>query len=329
MNKRYALASVKAPDGEAPDAFPGEFDVILSTPELDRDKESIEARAFEPLPEHMTFDVDHGMTTETTVGSGVPTYESVDGVEVLRVRGTWSSLPRAQAVRTLVKEGHIRTTSVAYMDAVYEQKDGVPTVTKAELLNGAFVAIPSNRGARVLSAKAYAERLAEAGPVLKETKADRLQQIHDLSVGNGATCSTKTARGARAGKVPGMSNRDLEAALAATVESVHGGDRRWTWVRDFGDDWVVFTADGMDPVGMFRQAFNADGGVITLDGAAEPVRARTVYEPLPEQDDGTPIKSTTEGTPETADTPSAKSPASAVTRARLALGEAALTLSIR
>src|SRR5687768_18109927 len=33
-----------------------------------------------------------------------------------------SSIPRAQEVRTLVKEGHIRTTSVAFMNAVREEK---------------------------------------------------------------------------------------------------------------------------------------------------------------------------------------------------------------
>lgn len=312
MNKRYALGTVKVPDGEPADAFPGSFDVVLSTPEVDRDGESVAYGAFNPLPEHITFDVDHGMTTETTVGSGAPRYE--DGQ--LRVAGTWSSLPRAQDVRTLVREGHIKTTSVAYMDARMEQVDGVPTVTKAELLNGAFVAIPSNRGAVVLSAKAYAERLAEAGPVLKETKADRLQQIHDLSVTNGAACTTKSAAPVRAStKVPGMSANDLSAALSATVESVHGGDRRYTWVRDYGDDWVVFSVEGMEPTGMFRQSYSADAaGVLTLDGETEAVRSRTVYEPVPDQ------------APGKAATSAASSPASAVTRAYAAIGAAALTL---
>lgn len=161
--KRYALATVKVPDSEPDDAFPGTFDVILSTPDVDRDGEIVAARAFDPLPGHITFDVDHGMTTETTVGSGVPNYEP-DGR--LRVRGTWSSLPRAQAVRTLVREGHVRTTSVAYMAAEYAKDTAVPTVIKAELLNGAIVSIPSNRGAVVLSSKAYEDAQREAGPVL-------------------------------------------------------------------------------------------------------------------------------------------------------------------
>lgn len=319
-DKRYALASVKAVEDD--DSPNGSFHVILSTPEVDRDGESIETRAFEPLPDHITFDVDHGMSTQTTVGSGTPTYEA-DGL--LHVRGTYSSIPRAQEVRTLVREGHIRTTSVAYMNATYEQKDGVPTVTRAELLNGAFVPIPSNRGAAVLTSKAYAERLAAAGPVLeaegtKATKAQRTQQIHDLAAANGASCELKSV-GARVDvKVPGFSAQDAAVELERVVREVHGGDRRWTWVRDYGDDWVVFHVDGMDPTGLFRQAFSVEGNKITLDGEAEAVRSRTVYEA---------IESTTEDAPKSAAAQAATSSASAVTRARLALGEAALALSAR
>lgn len=153
MNKRFALAAVKAADGDDPN---GSFEVILSAPTLDRDGEVIDARVFEPLPDHVTFDIDHGMSTATTVGSGIPYYDG----DVLKVKGTFSSIPRAQEVRTLVAEGHIRTTSVAFMDAEREQKDGVTHITRAELLNGAFVPIPSNREAVVLSAKAYQAKAA-------------------------------------------------------------------------------------------------------------------------------------------------------------------------
>jgi phage head maturation protease len=61
------------------------------------------------------------MSVATTVGSGVPTLN--DAGELV-VAGTFSSLPRAQEVRTLVKEGHIRTTSVAFMTEERSQKDG-------------------------------------------------------------------------------------------------------------------------------------------------------------------------------------------------------------
>jgi hypothetical protein len=162
--KMFALGEVKAVEDSEGDPN-GEFDVILSAPTLDRDGEVLDAKIFEPLPEHITFDIDHGMSTATTVGSGKPFYDG----DVLRVKGTYSSIPRAQEVRTLVREGHIRTTSVAFMGAVREEKDGVPHVVKAELLNGAFVPIPSNRDALVLSAKAYNEKAA--GQLLQEQRA--------------------------------------------------------------------------------------------------------------------------------------------------------------
>src|SRR4051794_27687598 len=95
------------------DDFPGTFEVVLSAPTLDRDGDTLMPEDWKrPLPDHITFDSDHGMSVATTVGSGVPTLN--DAGELV-VSGTFSSLPRAQEVRTLVKEGHIRTTSVAFM----------------------------------------------------------------------------------------------------------------------------------------------------------------------------------------------------------------------
>lgn len=153
-NKMFALGEVKSVEDDGSDPN-GEFDVILSAPTVDRDGEVIDAKVFEPLPDRITFDIDHGMSTASTVGSGVPYYDG----DVLRVKGTFSSRPLAQEVRTLVREGHIRTTSVAFMGAKREEKDGVTHITHAELLNGAFVAIPSNRDALILSAKSYLERV--------------------------------------------------------------------------------------------------------------------------------------------------------------------------
>lgn len=156
MNRSFLAGHVKALDG---DSATGAFEVVLSSPDLDRDGEIIDSGAFDPLPSHITFDVDHGMSTATTVGSGVPVYE--DGL--LKVRGTFASIPRAQEVRALVGEGHIRTTSVAYMAPQIEVKDGVRHVVRAELLNGAFVAVPSNRHALVLASKSAHDPAALPG----------------------------------------------------------------------------------------------------------------------------------------------------------------------
>lgn len=165
------------------DEFPGAFEVVLSTPALDRDGDELAAEDWKmPLPEHITFDMDHGMSVATTVGSGVPTLE--DGRLV--VRGSYSSLPRAQEVRTLVKEGHIRTTSVAFMSE--KESKGGKSRTVRELLNGAFVAIPANREAVVLSAKAGARN--------SSTDQSRLQAAHDALVAAGASCPLMDDTGA-------------------------------------------------------------------------------------------------------------------------------------
>ena len=205
--KMFALGEVKAVEDADGDPN-GEFDVILSAPTLDRDGEVIDAKVFDPLPNHITFDIDHGMSTATTVGSGTPYYDG----DKLRVKGTYSSIPRAQEVRTLVREGHIRTTSVAFMGAVREEKDGVPHIVKAELLNGAFIPIPSNRESVVLSAKSFADRTVDE----KATKSDRLQSIHDLAVQNGATCSSK-AVATHAPETP--SEQDGKSPASDVVES--------------------------------------------------------------------------------------------------------------
>jgi phage head maturation protease len=184
MSRRYAYCEVKSLEGENPN---GEFEAILSAATLDRDGEIIDARAFHPLPERIPIDIDHGMTVATTVGSGTPYYDG----DVLKIKGTFSSIDRAQELRTLVAEGHIASMSVTFMDADRQKgDDGLPHIKSAELLNAAFVPIPSNREATVLVAKAFAPTDAE----IKATKADRLQNIHDLAVLNGASCDSPAAR---------------------------------------------------------------------------------------------------------------------------------------
>lgn len=183
------------------DEFPGSFEVVLSTKAKDRDGDELQPEDWkQPLPEHITFDADHGMSVATTVGSGTPTID--DGGRMV-VRGTYSSLPRAQEVRTLVNEGHIRTTSVAFMTEKSTQKDGT-TKQVRELLNGAFVAIPSNREALVLSSKA-AVVSEKAGARNSKSDAERIQAIHDHALALGAKPGPEDDTGAERGATGGKS----------------------------------------------------------------------------------------------------------------------------
>jgi phage head maturation protease len=181
--RKDALASIGP--GEDDDTAPnGSFHIVLSDATKDRDGESLQPGEWEmPLPEHITMDRDHEMSVAGTVGSGVPTLEP-DGA--LHVRGTYSSLPMAQDVRTLVNEGHIKTTSVTFLRKSASDAKGGKTVRR-ELLNGAFVAIPSNPNARVLSSKASAA--AKEGRRNSGNDADMIQAIHNHAAGLGAACN--------------------------------------------------------------------------------------------------------------------------------------------
>jgi HK97 family phage prohead protease len=132
------------------DLGPNEFLSVMSAPTLDRDGEIVDALAFAPLTDKITVDIDHAMSVEKTVGSGGPFYDG----DLLKIRGKFASTALAQDVRTLVKEGHVRTMSVTFRNAQrVTGEDGVTHITSAELLNVAFVVIPSNREAVVIGAK--------------------------------------------------------------------------------------------------------------------------------------------------------------------------------
>lgn len=187
MNVVYKDASI-TPTGTDED-FPGTFRVVLSAPTQDRDGDTLLPDEWkQPLPSHITFDMDHGMSVASTIGSGTPYLndakqvpEAPDGA--LIVDGTYSSLPRAQEVRTLVNEGHITKTSVAFMSLPKTEKDAKPM---RELLNGAFVAVPSNREALVLSSKGI-----KTGARNSATDMEHIQAIHDHAIALGATPATK------------------------------------------------------------------------------------------------------------------------------------------
>lgn len=176
-----ALASLKAgeDDAESPN---GTFFVILSTPNEDRDGEEVKAEEWElPLPDRITFDIDHGMNVASTIGSGVPSIDPETGN--LLVKGSYASIQSAQDVRALVTEGHIFTTSVAFMRKTFTDTETGETSIKRELLNGAFVAIPCNTEAVVLDSKAI-----KSGARNSKSDQDLIQTAHDAMKGLGATC---------------------------------------------------------------------------------------------------------------------------------------------
>lgn len=161
-----AAATVTPVESEHPN---GEFDVILSTNDLDRDGDNLHPEEWkQPLPDHITFDSDHGMSVATTVGSGKP---FINDNGQLQVRGTYASTEHAQNTRKLVTEGHIRNVSVAYLERKAKSKDATP---ERELLNGAFVAVPANPKAVVLASKSVITD--ELAAVIKQAVAEAIAE---------------------------------------------------------------------------------------------------------------------------------------------------------
>lgn len=268
------------------DAFPGTFEVVLSAPTKDRDGETLLPTEWkQPLPEHITFDVDHGMSVAATVGSGRP---SLDEKGRLIVDGTYSSLPRAQEVRTLVKEGHINRTSVAFMSEK-TTKDGTTSVTR-ELLNGAFVAIPSNREAVVLDAKAA----LKAGARNSAADAERIQSVHDHAAALGAACDGAKSFHVERG---GVGFKSVAGSLEATQDRVRDAVQdahpdagyvslRATVPDGNGGGYVIYNvqpADGPWTDDLLQQGYTDSGSVVTLIGDARPVDLMEVVRPDPDE----------------------------------------------
>jgi HK97 family phage prohead protease len=143
MEKRIALFEVKALDGSDPN---GEFEAILSVPTVDRDGEVIDGRAFEPLPAEIPIHKFHDFSSP--VATATPFYEG----DVLKARGTFDPDPESQAIRQKVGRS-IRYMSVGFMGATRSDEDGIPHITKGELLEASFVSVPSNREAAILAVK--------------------------------------------------------------------------------------------------------------------------------------------------------------------------------
>lgn len=282
----------------ADDDFPGTFEVILSAPTKDRDGDTLLPDEWKtPLPEHITFDQDHLMSVAGTVGSGRPALEVDTGNLV--VSGTYSSLPRAQEVRTLVKEGHIRTTSVAFLTEKSRQKDGTHTVSR-ELLNGAFVAIPSNREAVVIAAKAF-ESAGKAGARNSKADAERIQSIHDHAAALGAKHGSGTGKAAPARSTKPLVHGDVKS-IVGSVEALQ--DRVQDALQDEVDQRSgyahlrgVLPADGGGTLvydlsnwdtgdhETYRRTYTDDGSVVTLNNDATEVDILEVVVPDPDSDD--------------------------------------------
>lgn len=144
MNKHIALFEVKTvKDGADPH---GEFEAVLSVPVVDRDGEVVDAGAFNPLPAEIPIHKYHDFSAP--VATAVPYYDG----DILKAKGVFDPDPESQAIRQKIGRS-IRYMSVGFMAAERADRDGVPHITRAELLEASFVSVPSNREAAILAVK--------------------------------------------------------------------------------------------------------------------------------------------------------------------------------
>jgi hypothetical protein len=212
-------ATVSTVESENPN---GEFEVVLSTETKDRDDENLWADEWKtPLPAKIHIDGDHGRSLDKTVGSAVP---RIEGNQMIG-KGTFAGTPYAQMVRQLVNEGHVNTVSVTYAESKNQKDNSI----QRELLNAAFVAIPANPEAVVLSSKSAKEK-AEGGmsasgdnPKIPPKHDDMIQAIHDAACHLGAICANEIT--ADPGTADGA-NKGFSSVVAKDINGMSPNEMR-------------------------------------------------------------------------------------------------------
>lgn len=316
-----ALATITDPDS-ATDAPNGGFTAVLSTPSIDRDGDELARDEWvEPLPDRITLDVDHEMSVQGTIGSARPYF---DDAGRLMIDAAFASTPKAQEVRSLIREGHVNSVSVAFMTD-RSKKDGTP---RRELLNAGVVAIPSNRDAVILSAKEFASLrqeievndptanvaaavehmgryAAKAGARNSQADSKMIQAIHDAASLLGAACISEAAPASGDGADEGANKavrqtivvgkgltgsvEDLRDRLSDALQDVVG-DGGWVWVRatflDAGGRSGTVVYDLGDET--YSRTFTDEDGLITLGTSIECVTIVTAVKPADPQVDDDP-----------------------------------------
>lgn len=77
----------------------------------------------------------------------------------------------------------------------------------------------------------------------------------------------------------GMTANDLSQAISDAVRETYGADQVYTWVRDYTDEWAVFSVESPDACDLWRQTYTVTDGEVTLTGDKVEVREVTTFVP--------------------------------------------------
>lgn len=101
-----------------------------------------------------------------------------------------------------------------------------------------------------------------------------------LSVMESARPERVTARAVQRGVAEATANETREQ-IEKTVRATYGGDRTYTWVRDFDEATVWFSVEDEASSKLYAQPYSLDANErAVLDGDPVEVRATTVYVPV-------------------------------------------------
>lgn len=326
MSKGLLTATVK----NTKDAGAGEFEAVISTEALDRDGEVLDKGWADPLPAEIPIHMDHQFFDLTKiVGRGEPFYDG----DQLKVKGRYASTPDAQLVRQLVAEGMVKTMSVGYLNSNYEEKDGVQHLVSGDLIEASFVSVPANPEALVTMAKAA----VKVGARNNGDDAGRLQQIHDLSVANGADCETKAAdlteavtKAVTVKTLVGSIEEQQETLREALKADLHP-DARWLWLRGTFAERVVYeveteTADGGYDTTTFEVDYEVGEDAVYTFGTPAEVDIEEIVTPSEGEPNPTPETDSAADAAKAASVPESTSPAVAMAQANATAAHARLQL---
>ena len=166
-SEKFQAKMTEFKEVENDDAY--KFKVVVTTEWVDRDGEVIKADwiEFKNYMKNPVVLVDHSYKIESIVWKTLKIYQ--EGTKTIAEWVFAKDVEKADLIRTLYSQGFIKTVSIGFIAKKRDDKDR-STITKSEMLEFSFVAVPANPEALSLDGKIYQKCLDQG--IIKEVKED-------------------------------------------------------------------------------------------------------------------------------------------------------------